>query len=235
MIYAEILAGGIGTRMDKDIPKQYIEINDKPIICYTLEKFLRNEKIDKIIICCQSIWKQYLLDCFKKFQYNLSKIDITESGINRNDTMYLGCKYIEKKYGICESDRIITVDAVRMFVSERIINDNIKQVKVHDAVGTFFPVIDTIMESNDSKEILNIPLRKNMYQVQAPQSFHILKLMKYYEGLSEDIKQDLTDVCKIFFINNESIKMVDGEYTNFKITYPNDIEIAKNILKNNNE
>lgn len=234
MVYAEILAGGIGSRMgNQDLPKQFIEIKGKPIIIYTMEKFVHNQDIDKVIVCCDKIYHELMNQLIKKYFDNCNKIDITNSGKDRNDTMIKGCNYIKDKYDINDEDRIITIDAVRMFVSDRIINDNINMSKKYDAIGTFFPVVDTVMESLDKIKINSMPVRKNMYQAQAPQTFNIKKLIKYYGSLDENVKQDLTDVSKIFFLNNEEVHMVEGEYSNFKITYPNDINIALNMIENN--
>ena len=233
MVYAEILAGGNGTRIGikTNLPKQFALINQKPVIIYTIEKFLNNKDVDKIIICSQKRWFEHLQNIIDTYIFqNKDKIYITESGDDRNDSMIKGCHYIEKNFGINDDDIIITIDAVRMLVSDRIIQDNIKAAKKYSAVGTFFPVVDTVMESTDGKKITSMPIRKNMYQAQAPQTFNIKKLIKYYYMIDDDTKKDLTDVSKIFFLNNEDVHMVLGDFTNMKITYFNDFDIVESIL-----
>lgn len=233
MVVAEVLSGGIGSRLENnDIPKQYITIKNKPIIVYTLETLYKNENIDKIIICCHPTWEEYVKKIVNNFFPKNNKIEITYSGKTRNESMYKGCQYLLKNYQITEDDIILTIDAVRMFVTERIINENIEMAKKYDAVGTFFPVVDAVMESINKTTISNMPKRKYMYQAQAPQTFKIKKLVKYYEALTEEQKQDLVDVTKIFFLNKQTVHMVKGEHYNFKITYPQDIDIAEKYVEN---
>lgn len=232
MIYAEILSGGIGERFgSKEIPKQYIEIEGKPIIIYTLKNLVDSNLFDKIIICCKDSFKEYLKSQIKKYFNDVEKIEICDAGNTRNETMMMGCKYIEKNFGINDNDIVLTIDAVRMFTSKRIIEDNVNMAKKYSAVATFYPVTDTVMESTDGNIIKSMPIRKNMYQAQAPQTFNLKKLIKYYNNVSEEDKEFMTDVGKIFFLNGEDVHMVKGDYKNFKITYKEDIEIAREYLK----
>lgn len=232
MIYAEILAGGVGSRMKLNTPKQYIEINNKPIIIYTIEKFTKNSNIDKVLICCKKEYFSFVKEKLNQFftTKEVQKCYFVESGKDRNDTVINGCKYIKDNFGIDVDDRIITIDAVRMFVTDKIINENIEASKTHDAVGTFFPVVDTVVESFDFDSVSNMPKRKYMYQAQAPQTFNIEKLLKYYSMLDDEEKEDLTDVGKIFFLQGEKFHMVKGDFNNFKVTYLNDLNIAKDML-----
>lgn len=233
MVYAELLSGGNGTRFgNKVIPKQYIVIKGKPIFIYTLETLAKNEKIDKIIVCCNKDWEDFVRKEIKKHIKEIDKIELAYSGDTRNETMYTGCKYIRDKYKIKEEDIILTIDAVRMFVTNRIINDNIEMAKKYSAVGTFFPVVDNVMESSNGTCIEKMPNRSFMYQVQAPQTFNLKKLIKYYESLTEEEKTSITDCSKIFMLRNETVHMVKGEYYNFKITYNQDLSIAEKYIEN---
>lgn len=235
MIYAEILAGGIGSRMNLDMPKQYIEINNKPIIIYTVEKFVKNDNVDRVLICCKKDYFKFVTKILNQFlnTKEIEKCYLVESGEDRNETVINGCNYIKENFGINIEDRIITIDAVRMFVTDRIINENIEYSKKYDAVGTFFPVVDTVIESFDANVVSSMPKRKFMYQAQAPQTFNIEKLLNYYNTLDHKVKEDLTDVGKIFFLNGEEFHMVKGDFNNFKVTYLNDLNIAKDMLNNN--
>lgn len=230
MIYAEILAGGKGTRMQSDLPKQFLLLNGKPIIIYSVEQFLKNERIDKIIIVCISDYIEYLQNLLKRYLRDTRKIDIVEGGTTRSNSVIIGCNYIIDKYGLNDNDVVIIHDSVRPFITQKIINDNIDSVLKYGAVGTAIPVTDTIFESFDNRKIINIPIRKNLYQAQSPQSFNLKKLVKLFEKLSEQEKHELTDSCKIFTLNREEVKIVDGDITNIKITYAIDLEIAKAII-----
>lgn len=228
MIYAMILAGGNGTRMGSKLPKQYLLLNNKPIFIYSLEQFLLNKSIDKIIICCPNDWINYTKDIIK--QYNILNIDIIEGGKSRPETLMNGCNFISEKYGIKNDDIIITHDAVRPFINQRMINDNIKYTKKYGVVSTVIKASDTIFESNDNKIISNIPIRDKLYHAQTPQSFNLKKLISVYQSLTDDELNSLTDGCKAFILRNKPVYLVDGEPSNIKITTPFDLILAENIL-----
>ncbi|MDD6878698.1 MAG: 2-C-methyl-D-erythritol 4-phosphate cytidylyltransferase [bacterium] len=230
MIYVEILAGGKGTRMgNTDMPKQFLMLGTKPIIIHTVEQFLINNKISKIIVCCPKDWISHMNDLIKKYIPN-SDIDIVCGGSSRNETIINGCKHIKEKYGINDDDVIVTHDAVRPFITQRIIDENIEALSECDAVDTVIPATDTIVESRDSGYVSNIPNRSYFMQGQTPQSFNIKKLIKYYMNLTEEQKNILTDACKIFILNGDKVKIINGETYNIKITTMHDLKIANSIL-----
>ena len=231
MVYAEILAGGKGTRMgNTDLPKQFLMLGEKPIIIHTIEQFMLVNEIDKIIICCPKPWISHMEDLIKKYIKKSDNIHIVEGGSTRNETIMNGCKYIEKEFGLADKDIVITHDAVRPFVSLKIIKDNINAMKKVDATDTVIEAIDTIVESTDGKTISNIPNRKEMYQGQTPQSFNIKKLMSLYGELTDKEKEILTDACKIFVLKGCKVELVPGDEFNMKITKLHDLKVASAIL-----
>lgn len=232
MIYAEILAGGIGTRMgNTEMPKQFLMLGDKPIIIHTLEQFIVNVQFSKILICCPKEWISYATDLLTKYGYDSDRVIVIAGGTTRNETLMNGCRYIEKNYGLNDNDIIVTHDAVRPFVTQRILNDNIKFAKKYDAVDTVIPSTDTIVNSKDGKVITEIPVRSEYYQGQTPQSFNIKKLVKIYDSLTSKEKDVLTDACKIFSSKKENVYLVDGELYNVKITTLYDLKVADTIIK----
>lgn len=235
MIYGEILAGGSGTRMgNTDIPKQFLNLGDKPIIIHTIEQFLINLKISKIIVCCPKEWISYANDLLERYKITDDRIVIVAGGSTRNETIMNGCKYIKENYGINDNDIIVTHDAVRPFVNQRIIDDNIKYAKKYGAVDTAISATDTIINSKDGKFIENIPVRKEYFQGQTPQSFNLKKLMKLYDSLTDDEKDVLTDACKIFTTKKEKVFIVQGEVYNIKITTMPDLKTADAIVRGDN-
>lgn len=234
MIYAEILASGTGSRMGKtELPKQFLMLGEKPILIHTIEQFIINKKIDIILVCVSTEWISYTQDILKKYGVNLERIEIVAGGVTRNETIINGCKFIEEKYGINEDDIILTHDAARPFVSQKIIDKNIEEAYKYDAIDTAVPCTDTIIEVNN-KKISNIPVRDFLYSGQTPQTFNIKKLMKYYKELSEKEKSILSDACKIFVLKGEKVKVVEGEYINMKITTQTDLILGNAILTENN-
>lgn len=204
MIYAEILAGGKGSRMGNvNMPKQFLPLNKRPIIIHTVEKFLLNDRFDKILIVSPKEWINHTKDILKKFIGQDDRLVVVEGGSDRNESIMSGIRYIEKEFGIQDNDVIITHDSVRPFLTHRIIDENIDAVLQYGAVDTVISAIDTIIASEDQEFISDIPVRDNMYQGQTPQSFRISKLVELYNKLSDEQKAVLTDACKICSLAGE--------------------------------
>ena len=229
--YALILAGGTGKRMGKTrMPKQFLPLGDKPIFVHTVEQFLLNENIDNIILCCHKNWISHAENTLNRYIPN-NNVIIVDGGETRNDSMINGCNYIKDNFGINNDDIVTVHDAVRPFVNQKIINENLKKAQKYDAVDTVIPATDTIVVSEDKKTISNIPVRSHLYQGQTPQTFNLKKLMKLYAELTPDEKRILTDSCKIFVLRNQPVALVEGEISNMKITSLHDLKIANAILE----
>lgn len=236
MVYGVILAGGIGSRMGGDKPKQYLNLKGRPIIIYTIEKFFACPAIDKIIVLCPAQWEEHTKDLIKKYiSPAQDKITITRGGATRNETIMNAVDLIEQNGDLDENTIIVTHDSVRPFVTHRIIEENIKACEKYDACDTVIKATDTIVESKDGEKISNIPNRNYMYQGQTPQSFKAVKLKKLYNSLTDDEKEILTDAAKIFVLKGEKVALVDGEDFNIKITYPYDMRVAKSLLEDEEE
>ncbi len=234
MIYAEILAGGKGTRMgNTEMPKQFLMLGKKPIFIHTVEQFLMNKRIDKIFICCPEQWVSYTKDTLRKYISDTAKVIVVKGGETRNDTILNGCRFIEENYGIQEDDIILTHDAVRPFLTQRIIDDNIDGALKYGAVDTVVEAFDTIVHSKDGQIITDIPVRSEMYQGQTPQSFNIKLLMSFFASLTEDEKSILTDACKALVIKGTDVHLVKGEVSNIKITTQYDLKVANGLVEEN--
>ena len=232
MIYAEILAGGKGSRMgNTDMPKQFLMVGSKPVFIHTVEQFLVNRRIDKVLICCPNQWIAHTKDMLKKYVSDTSKVFVVEGGATRNDTILNGCRFIEEKFGLNEDDIILTHDAVRPFLSQRIIDDNIDGALKYGAVDTVIEATDTIVHSVDRKVIADIPIRDQMYQGQTPQTFNIKQLMNLFASLTEEEKEILTDACKALVLKGHAVHLVKGETYNIKITTQYDLKVAKWLVE----
>ncbi len=231
MVYGVVLAGGIGSRMGNvEKPKQFLHIGKKPIIVHNVEKFCVNSQIEKVIVLCPEQWVSYTKDLLKKYLGTMEDVSIIPGGKSRNDTIMNAIDFIEKNYGLDEDSIVITHDAVRPFVTHRIIEDNIKAVEEGAACDTVIPATDTIVESMDNHVISQIPDRSKYYQGQTPQSFKAKKFKDLYNSLSEEEKQILTDAAKVFVIKGEKVTLVQGETFNIKVTYPYDLQVAETLL-----
>lgn len=233
MIYAGILSGGVGTRMQNpDMPKQFLELGGKPILLHTIDPFLITPRIDEVIVAVPRAWVSYTIDLVRRNYPNPEKIHIIPGGETRNETLMCVLDDIEKRNGIAEDDVIISHDAIRPFVSDRIINDNIDAVLQYGAVDTVVPAYDTIVESLDGEKISQIPQRAHMYQGQTPQSFRIKMLRELYGQLTEEEVNSLTDAAKICVLKGYDVHLVKGDSSNLKITTPYDLKVANALLKN---
>ena len=212
MVFAVVLAGGVGSRMgNTQTPKQYLPLGSKPIIVHTIEKFFVNAAFEKVLVLCPKAWVAHTRNMVVKSLGKTDRVEVIEGGSSRNDTVYRALCHIESNYGMDEETVIVTHDAVRPFVTHRIISENIAAARQYGACDTVIPA-------------------SQMYQGQTPQSFRAKKLKEIYESLTPAEKDSLTDACKIFVMKGEPVYLVEGEVFNIKITYPYDLKVAQTLL-----
>ena len=231
MIYAAILAGGIGSRMQNtDLPKQFLDLGDKPILLHTVEKVLMNNRIDRVYIGINPDWQTYCEDLIAKHMAGEKRLTVVPGGKDRNGTIINILSAIEAEYGIGENDVIVTHDAVRPFVTQRILDENIDAALACGACDTVVKAADTIVRSEDGEVITEIPPRDPLYQGQTPQSFNIKLLQSCFATMTEEERGILTDACKICVLKGHPVKLVQGEVLNFKITTVGDYQLARAML-----
>lgn len=231
MIFGVILAGGTGTRMGiSDMPKQFLNLGNKPIIIHTIEKFLLCSRLDKIYVGVHKSWLLHMKDLIVNFDLPTERIEVVSGGEDRNKTLLNVIKSIKSTYGNSDEHIIVTHDAVRPFVTLRMIEENIDAAIKYGACDTVVNAVDTIVESTDGQVISSVPQREKIYQGQTPQSFKMNLLYDLYNDLSEAERALMTDACKICVIRNVPVKLVYGDYSNIKITTVSDYKIAKAML-----
>lgn len=229
MKYVLILAGGSGSRMgNTEVPKQFIKIDDIPIIMYTIKKFYSIPMFNKIVVVIPEDYKKYLDDLLRKNGF--SNVITVIGGSTRYESVLNGCKFILNNLKNDDETIILSHDAVRPFVSRKIIDDNMNVIDYCSAVDTIVPVVDTIIKI-DAGKVYSIPNREELYMSQTPQTFRLHEYIQICDELSEDEKQKLTDVCKVYYYRNKKIGFSLGEYSNFKITTPFDLEVARDLIK----
>lgn len=223
MVSAIVLAGGRGKRMGSVQSKQYIDLNGRPILYYTLNRFINNKNIDKIILV---IPEDELEFCQKEVldKYNLKVDSIALGGKERQDSVYNGLKKAS------ESDIVLIHDGARPFVSEKIIDDGIKFAKLYGAAAPGVMPKDTIKVKNEKCFSVETPNRSNLVAVQTPQVFDYKMILKCHEKVKEN-KLEVTDDTRVVELFGNDVYLYDGEYTNIKITTPEDLILAQYLVE----
>ena len=228
MIFAAILAGGIGTRLDVGVPKQFFKINNKPLLVYCIEPFLKVDSLDKIIV---SSPYDFLSDTQKLIDkyFDDERLVVIEGGKTRNYTILNSINYAIEN-GADDDSVMITHDGARIFVSPKLIEDSIKYASEFGAASPVIPSVDVIFQSKENNKLTKIPERKYLFNAQTPQSFNIKKYIEIYEDLTEDEINLLDEAMMLFYLRDEEVYLFKGDSSNFKITRPFDITVAKSIL-----
>ena len=228
MIFAGIVAGGSGTRMkSSNVPKQFIRVLDKPIIIYTVEKFAAQKHINEIYIGIKPEWHTVMDELLREYNIDTKRVKVVDGGSDRNETVMNIVGAIKAAHQIKKGDIILTHDAVRPFLTEKMIEDNIIAALKYSACGTYVKCVDTVVSSDDGDIVDGTLDRSRLYRAQTPQSFDITLLDKYYNELDDEQKSKLTDTCSIFTAKGEKIHIVEGDAINIKITTDSDLIIAK--------
>lgn len=228
MNIAIIFAGGIGQRLNSNsVPKQFLEINNKPILIHTLLNFQNHSEIDKIYISILSEYKQFTEELIQK--YKLDKVKgIVSGGACGQESIYNALKAAEKEN---PPDSIVLIhDGVRPIITPQVISDNIKSVEQYGTGITSTPCYETILVSKDGKVPQHVPLRKETFAAQAPQSFRLNEILSAHETIRKKGYEGIVDSCTLFHILGRETRLVRGNFGNIKITTPQDVYILKGIL-----
>ena len=224
MISAIILAGGKGKRMGSAISKQFIDIKGKPIIYYTLKKFSENKKIDNIIVDLPEDEVKYFKEnILKKFELRINKIVI--GGKERQDSVYNALKSLKNS----STDIVLIHDGARPFISERIINEGIKFAEIYGAAAPGVMPKDTIKVKNEKNFSVDTPNRANLVSIQTPQVFKFDEILECHEKIRYNGEM-VTDDTMVVEKYGYSVYLYDGEYTNIKVTTPEDLILAERLI-----
>ena len=224
MVSVIVLAGGRGKRMGSATSKQYIELNGKPILYYTLKKFIDNKLINKIILVIPEDEIEY---CKKEVleKYDLRVDEVAFGGKERQDSVYNGLKKAEG------SDIVLIHDGARPFISDEIIDKGIKYAEIYKAAAPGVMPKDTIKIKDNKNFSIDTPLRSSLVAVQTPQVFDYNMICECHEKVKEQNIQ-VTDDTMVAELFGNKVYLYDGEYTNIKITTPEDLILAQYLVKN---
>lgn len=224
-IWAIILSAGKGTRMKTEISKQYILVDGKPVLFYSLDAFEKS-KVDNIIIVAGKNDIEYVeKEVVQK--YSLKKVRaIVEGGKERYNSVMNGLEKVSNE-GI-----VLIHDGARPMIKTDQINNIIDELALYDACVAGMPVKDTIKIVDDEKFVKNTPERKYVWQIQTPQGFKCSIVKKAYMKLKEQNDNTVTDDAMVVEkYTDTKIKLVETDYANIKITTPEDIDLMKCLMK----
>lgn len=232
-LYYMILAGGVGSRMNSpELPKQFLKIDDVPILVRTLRNFEDFGSFRAGVICCPVDWIEYTKATLYEYGISTDNVFVIPGGKNRNNSVKNGCRFLTERFNVSDSDIILTHDAVRPFIDSRVIKDNIEAVNEFGACNTVMPVYDSVIRSSTGDFFTEHLHRKELFRVQTPQSFKLKELNNLINSLSESELEEYTDVASIFADRGYRVKLVDGLDVNIKITTPFDMAVAQTIISN---
>lgn len=238
---AVVLAAGAGKRMQSNVAKQYLLLNEKPVLWYALNTFEQSEVIDEIILVVGKdeipYAREHIVDC-----YGFKKVSaVIEGGSERYFSVWEALQVIESSKAVSAEDEISYVfihDGARPFVTEKILVDTYNAVSEYGACVTGMPVKDTIKIADENEFAVQTPNRKSVWLVQTPQVFERDLICKAYGQLIEKLpeldRQGVTitdDAMVVETIMNRPVRLVQGSYENIKITTPEDMDIAEVLLK----
>lgn len=223
MNIALILAGGTGSRLGADIPKQYIEVGGRMVIDYCLETLDVSEYIDDIWIVADSTWQEFIKRPRKFTGFALP-------GKNRQLSIYNGLKAIEASMQDTENINVIIHDAARPFLSGEMIEGCVKAVGEHDGVLPVLPMKDTVYFSEDGKMISGLLDRGKIFAGQAPECFDFKKYLAANEALLPDKILNINGSTEPAVMAGLDVVMIPGDEKNFKITTKEDLERFKEII-----
>lgn len=222
---AIIFAGGTGTRMGvNDVPKQFLEIDGKPVIIYTLEHFQNHPQIDGIFVVCIETWIDYLIYQLKKHRIDKVK-SIVPGGITGQHSIYNGLVEA-KKYGN-EQDIVLIHDGVRPFITEDLISSNIRDTEMFGNSITCTKCNETFVMSKNGLDVDDIPIRRESYNAQAPQAFRLGDIFNAHNEMRVNNPDyvDVVDSCTLYNMLGRKIHLTEGIRGNIKITNPVDLYI----------
>lgn len=225
--YVILLAGGVGKRMGANVPKQFLEINGKPIIVYSIENFQRNKQIEKILVVCVKDWIDTLKSIIHK--YNLSKVKwIVEGGRTGHDSIRNGVFYLKDK--INADDFIIVHDAVRPILPQKAIDEVLRVAHEKGNASSSTPCHPPIVYTDDFKSGVTDVDREHVMLTASPQAFNYELALECYERAEEDNRHDFTFTSSLFIYYGERIYFAKGTTCNIKITKTEDLALAQALL-----
>lgn len=229
MNIALLTAAGVGSRMKQEIPKQFLHVNNKPLIVYTMEKFQNHPSIDKILIITLPSW----IDVLKAYakQYGITKLEwVVEGGASGQESIFNGLTKL-KESDLSSDDVVIIHDGNRCNVSPELISDSLSVYKKYGSAVAAIPCIEAVFRSDDNGEssVVSIP-REQLFRTQTPHTYSLGKLLWAHKEAKDKEIEDTAASCVLMQKLGETIYFSKGLEDNLKITTYEDLGIFQSLL-----
>jgi len=218
-----IPAAGAGSRMQKDTPKPFLQLGNSTILEQTIRRFLPIQGLDQIVVATSSEYQSVTKDILNRIPADGVKKSCLEGGNSRQESIYNALAQVSNV------DLVMVHDAVRPFVRPQHINECCRVATEMGAAVLGIPAKDTIKRVDDEQIVQETPDRKYLWQTQTPQVFQYEILQKAYQSARNDSFLGTDDASLVERLGRE-VKMVQGDQSNFKITYPLDLQLAELLI-----
>ena len=223
-----IIAGGVGARMNQDIPKQFLTVEERPVIVYTLEAFQRHSDIDVIAVVCVEGWEQVLWAYAN--QFNITKLKhVIIGGENGQTSIRNGIFELEKHYA--PDDVVLIHDAIRPLVPQEVISDCIVKTQQYGCAVAVIPCAEAMVVTENGERSTQSYPRDKLKRTQTPQGFHLGKIAALHRrALQAGITNSVASVTLMIELG-EKAYFSHGSEKNIKLTTVEDIDIFKALLR----
>ena len=224
---ALLLAGGSGNRMNQDIPKQFLTVNERPVIIYTLEAFEKHPEINAIAVVCVDGWEQVLWAYAK--QFNIFKLKyVIPGGSTGQESIRNGVMELEKHFA--STDFVLVHDAIRPMVSAEIISDSIRVAREFGNAITVIPCAEAMLKTEDGESSTGAYPRECLKRTQTPQTFRIGDICELHRRAQKAGISNSVASCTLMIELGEKVYFSTGSEKNIKLTTVEDIDIFKALL-----
>jgi 2-C-methyl-D-erythritol 4-phosphate cytidylyltransferase len=231
MNIALLTAAGIGSRMRLDMPKQFLHVNGKPVIVYTMEVFQQHPQVDEILVVTLEAWIETLKAYAEK--YHITKLKwVIQGGDSGQESIKKGIWELKKH---CKgSDVIIVHDGNRPLISNDIISDSLVTYKKYGSAVAAIPCVEAIFRSEDGRHSKELIPREQMFRTQTPHTYSLDKMIWGHKMAEECGIKNTVATCTLMQALGESVNFSMGAERNLKLTTQEDLEIFKALLKADN-
>ena len=231
---AVILAGGVGSRMGAEVPKQFLDLAGRPVIEYSIETFASHQAIDEVAVVIHPDWRARMEEIAAKGHWAKLKKIIDGGSERYMSSLNAIMAYIDEP----DDTNLLLHDAARPYVSREVVDRVVAALGSHEAVGVAVPSTDTVWEVHPDFEagevgrfVARIPERRLMWRAQTPQAFRLPLIRDAYQRALQDPRLQATDDCGVVrkYLPSTKIAVVEGEERNMKVTTPQDIAALEQI------